>query len=502
MSNVDSAVSSHFSFQVSWHSARLSEARQLFLSCTPRKEHGPGIDRDGVDSPRMINAEAPWDAAWKHPENLRRCSWAVGDPEATNEWDGSVCTSQQCKYLTTPAVDRVHRLSGDSEEVWKSDLCPGDHCAYFRYLANGKWTVEAVEGCGNLSMNMWFVAYRRPMELDGERTDVRQTALIYLLDEGRRFSDPSRKYSCLVKWRRCRQGFPRMSIRDLRFNAFDRASAVHIDHERDGPPRNITEDVEFAVFGQQVIRDGRAVDLGTITHQFSDVRHLFRLPNLRPSFPKYGLRDPDADIWFGEAELLEDADTRRGALSRPALLKMFHKGGPYVPGVVSEKERDVVADAFQAAGYVHVPEGPPRRPGEFRFDPASNDLVDVWLIPNVYSYSFIGLGGPDTRDGEGRSDRLVVLAASGASGRQGLTLRTAIDKLRTQAGAYDALLIDEGLDVFQWVHGDWLVPVPPPFTDPETGTTQSRDRLRTVFILATQEGNATDAPTRGRERST
>jgi len=107
-------------------------------------------------------------------------------------------------------------------------------------------------------------------------------------------------------------------------------------------------------------------------------------------------------------------------------------------------------------------------------------------MENVYSFTFIGLGKPNQ---DGRSNRLILFASSGASGRQGLTLRQAIEKLRTQAGAWDALLIDQGNDVFQFAEDKFTVPIESK-TDPRTGVTQLREQLRAIFIVAgkTQTG--------------
>jgi hypothetical protein len=41
------------------------------------------------------------------------------------------------------------------------------------------------------------------------------------------------------------------------------------------------ENVGLAVSGKPVIREGRQVDFTSVVHQFSDMRHLFLLPNFQ-----------------------------------------------------------------------------------------------------------------------------------------------------------------------------------------------------------------------------
>ncbi len=83
------------------------------------------------------------------------------------------------------------------------------------------------------------------------------------------------------------------------------------------------------------------------------------------------------------------------------------------------------------------------------------------------------------------------MAVSGASGREGLDLRVAVEKLCTQAGAYNALLIDEGEDVFQYSNGSFRMEQ---YRDRKTGEIKNeRDRLRAVFILARKKTDVRSA---------
>jgi len=70
-------------------------------------------------------------------------------------------------------------------------------------------------------------------------------------------------HSCLVSWR---DG--RLSIEDIRFDF----STGRVHAADDG--RALGDEIEWATFGQQVLRDGRVVRLETIIGQFYDARHV------------------------------------------------------------------------------------------------------------------------------------------------------------------------------------------------------------------------------------
>ncbi len=146
---------------------------------------------------------------------------------------------------------------------------------------------------------------------------------------------------------------------------------------------DITDEIEFAAFGQQVIRNGEITDLGTIAQQFSDVRHLFKLPNLGDvsQIKKEVGKVVGGALWFGENQLIriQDWDRRRGALSRPVELDWSYiRQREGFQKRSTEEWRRIVAEAFRLKGYRRIErdERPPQEPGEFRFDPANTNLVD------------------------------------------------------------------------------------------------------------------------------
>ncbi len=460
---------------------RLSAERQVFLSYTAGRELGPGIERTGRSAEYM---EWLGQRVYDRIQMRELSTWRVGDPSAANAFP-------------------LHQQPSPQN-------C--DHCSYFRALTKGEWRIVAMQGCGNLSMNEWFVGYYNPPPEWGD--PHRTQGLIYLAREAPKTSD--RQYTCLVKWKGDREHPPVLSIQELQvrvafpgYFALAEASSLPTSLSKrtgvsgippDGRLLNITDAVEFAFFGQQVISKGEPVALEQIADQFFDVRHLFRLPLLPES--AYFEHPQPFQPWFGEAELLRRPEQRRRALGGPVLLECMD----YAPGA----DAPTIRQAFLDSGYEAVT-GPPERPGQFRLVPVSAPhQVDVWLIPNVYPYSFVGLAKPrEEQLGEPAlvypSEALVLFAAGGKPGRCGLTLREAVEVLRTQIQTiplrsgdqdvayevYDALLVDEGYDVFQFARDkdgklEFKVPVGGsalPTEDPEPDTI-GRDRSKAVLIVA------------------
>jgi hypothetical protein len=178
------------------------------------------------------------------------------------------------------------------------------------------------------------------------------------------------------------------------------------------------------------------------------------------------------------------------------------------------------------------------RPGHFRPHLHPN-LVEVWLRPNVYPFSFVALAHPrDESTGPGEpSNVLAFFAVGGKSGREGLTLQEAVQVLLTQVSfkdeddkdywVSDALLMDQGLDVFQFAGTRFQLPIeisyseasktwtrhlpggapqplesgcaPLPEEPPDTLEAIGRDRLRSIFIVgekATDPASVEPSPPR------
>jgi hypothetical protein len=78
-------------------------------------------------------------------------------------------------------------------------------------------------------------------------------------------------YSCLVSWRS-----GGLTIEPIRFDA----AADRVNDARDG--RDLSDEIEWATFGQQVLEDGVVPPLDDLVDRFYDARHLFAFDVRRP----------------------------------------------------------------------------------------------------------------------------------------------------------------------------------------------------------------------------
>jgi hypothetical protein len=330
------------------------------------------------------------------------------------------------------------------------------------------------QGCGDLTMNLWNVAYlNSPFALAEGGAE-----LIHLHEE----PISERTYSCLVKWLPergpARMPYSELSIEDVRFNAHasDKNSMAFTFTGADWAARG--DAIDFAVYGQQIVRAGEPTGVSRIAHEFSDLRHIVQMPNLNPRDPfdgetsgyprSYFASKQYADVWFGEAQLIDDRNYQRLACLGPIFLSRLYRGLS-VPV-------DQLRGAMARANYTEVTA--PRKDldeGEYRFVPEDDTLVEIHFKRNTYGWSMLGLNQA--------RDKLIALACAGRpggiAGKDGYTLAQAADKL-IEAGAHDGLLIDEGADVFQLAALD-----PGPATPALAEMVPLlRNRLRATFIFA------------------
>jgi len=284
-----------------------------------------------------------------------------------------------------------------------------------------------------------------------------------------------------VKWKACGACNGSLTIEQVQFRhpsqTRDANEIAWVRYRGRALPR--ARSIEFAVSNQQVIREGCLVPVGTFCHQFGDIRHLIEMPNLnvdralhageepRPDggfLPRLFFSRPQYDpVWFGEKAFLDDEGRNflRAALGGPVLVgfpsgpdELLLKGG-----LVSAAYREI-ADPLAVLG-----------PGEWRFVRKSQSVtqVEIYFRRNTYGWTMIGL----SRDRR----KLVCLATKGMPGRTGYRLEEAAELLRG-AGAWDALLIDEGADTFHslWNGREWRDLVK-----------RDRSRMRAVFLFAATE---------------
>ena len=197
--------------------------------------------------------------------------------------------------------------------------------------------------------------------------------------------------------------------------------------------------------------------MAQIVHQFQDLRHVFTLPEIEGRF--FGRRT-SSKILFGEVQLLDDPLRRMAALTGPIELDMRYVSqrgsrlavGPRRSAALRRMKGEIVLK-LEEAGYREA-RGPVPREGEFLAPKGSATVFYIFLKPNYYPLTMVGLDRDRTT--------LFLSAISGLSGRFSLTVPDAArlfrDRLFQSPGeppkrVHDALVLDEGLDVFQQVGG-------------------------------------------------
>ncbi len=246
--------------------------------------------------------------------------------------------------------------------------------------------------------------------------------------------------------------------------------------------------IEFAVYGQQLVREGTPVRMESIIREFGDVRHVFALPNLNPptSFPEADslgigeykekprnlFSEPKRDdVWLGEAALIQgDHNLKVAALNQAIQLDVSRLGGPY---------RWV--EIVQQSGRTYQQQrGEAIEPGQWRWVTEGRQRwLEIFFRRNQYPCTLIGVKTPrigDATEGDLRTTESIFFVAHGHKyGWQGCTIEEAADFLKNQ-GATDILMFDEGNDVFQLLNQRPKDP-----KDDREPVPLKREQLRCVF---------------------
>lgn len=167
---------------------------EIFLLYSKGFEEGPGIHRNGQGSPWMIDRETQ-SRRISEAHEQRRGTWLVNKDarqlvlDSIPRWTKNVITKRDAN-LMDPA-DAEHRLR--YYEALRNSLAelPDYHSTFERAYPDR--TVIGMQGCGNLSMNEWYVAYLRSAFTDHQ-------PIFIALPEDRIDRVPSRHYTCLVKY--------------------------------------------------------------------------------------------------------------------------------------------------------------------------------------------------------------------------------------------------------------------------------------------------------------
>lgn len=449
----------------------LDAGEDVFLTYSWERREGPEIWRTGKGPPYMelIGGEARQTTA--HAFGLRLGTWLIQEDLRRDE------RAEAQKALAQARQDKRPKQDVDVLERTLRELEPGGiraHDAVFGGLYPD-YEIVGQQGCGDLTMNAWNVAYFNSDLGQDTEHGGRPPTLVCLPSEQTQF----RTYSCLVKWKGSEVGLGRLTIEEVQFRRTSEVNEtnemVSVRYGETWLPR--ADRIEFAVSNQQVIRNGEIVPIVTSCHQFGDLRHLLQMPNLNPADALYTGEPPNSggkylprqyfntdqfgDIWFGEEALLKDTSQNlfRAALAGPVFLE---------PPSGATVER--LHGAFNRAGYQEARSATePLLPGHWRSvrHTPQETVVDVYFKRNTYGWTMVGLS-PDNR-------RILCLACTGKPGVTGYHLEQAAEIL-LRAGAWNALLMDEGADVFQRLRRD----------DGQMADTvpRLRQRVRATFIFA------------------
>lgn len=261
-------------------------------------------------------------------------------------------------------------------------------------------------GNGNLLSNPYFVAF------DGTSSPP---TLFHLASEAPYLVRTGRSYSCLVV--RKPEFRPRVTIERVFFENSRPIPQIYSAQERP-----ITNEVEYATFGQQLIEQGRPVDDEDVIRmarrgEFYDLRHLFlfgRVDTGQSRWLDVGL----ASFWDEEGRM--DADVVEAAIRGESMAVDVRQFSP-----------EQVDEAMWAKGYDKVPH--PNGSGQYSLQ---GGLLQVVFRRGIYPHNMVGI----RKDGS-----MIVVALKGLSNRIGVTIHGAAEIMKI-LGAENALMIANGGD--------------------------------------------------------
>lgn len=276
--------------------------------------------------------------------------------------------------------------------------------------------VVAWVGNGNLLSNPHFLALA---------ASEKGLVLYHLRNEARRFA--TRRYTCLVVRK---DGFkPRVSIETLTLERRGDRIVVY-----SAKKQNITEEIKYATFGQQLVRKGKPITAEALVDmakegQFYDLRHLFLFGRLRQGEEREK-RWMDAGLaafWGNNSRLNKSIIGK----ALRATLEINREPIP-VSVDVSQFDPEDVCCAMDDKSYDKV-ENSLSKPGQYGL---KDGVLKVIFREGLYPHHMIGI----------RNGKILSVVLRGLSNRLGVTIRGAAE-LMEQLSVDDALLIDNGGDV-------------------------------------------------------
>jgi len=359
----------------------------------------------------------------------------MGIVRGMKDADGFLVEDHICEEIQEGRAVNVGRRIIGADEMRKQVWTVDQHISQF-YRTHTNEQILGWVGNGNLLSNPHFAAF-----VGGK--------LVGLGSETRCLH--SRSYTSVVIRK---PGHSRVTIEPVTYQLSD--GAVHIVNAAGS---DITEEVEYANFGHQIVRRGQPIGRDelkrmAVDQQFYDLRHIF-LFGCMPVGEK-GWLDVGLGAFWDNGIL--NVETVKAAL----------EGAPVLVDV-RQFDETAVLSAMDVKGYDKV--AMPRARGQFSL---KNGKLNVVLLDGIYPHNMLGV----------RKDGVVIsVVLGGLSNRLGVSIVGAAE-IMASLGAEDAAILDNGGDVMMNFRGDQVL-------GPADG---ERNRLRSVLLLRKEEVTTRIAP--------
>ena len=395
-----------------------TEKEDIFVSVTKDYQKGPGIQRDGITPPRMQEPHTVQDIMFP-----RRGGIAIANLDSTT--------------------------NGYEQRAGTWTLY--HHLKEFCDQRGQDWLIIGAQGCGDLTMNPWHLAYLGPNYYINSLQN--QLCGMFLPGDPQEPID-HRIYRCLVKW--CDDMATHLGRRyeflDLKFMAGGAQIIIQINDPQvarrynrhlaalpgyDANLQNIAPFLEFALGGKTIIQQGDVVPLFTAIDRFQDVRHIFCLPYQVPCAGHFRGQVINT-INLGEYQLYGDLNARRAALNGPIIVEtQLISPGSFLRINLADAAvaKELDKQHFKRVGVS------PRRAGEY-FPYPGGDTVEIYFPKSIYPFGILGMSG----------QKIICFASSGLSAKIGNTLEGITLIMSDGFGAEEAMVLDEGCDVFQMIN--------------------------------------------------
>jgi hypothetical protein len=331
-------------------------------------------------------------------------------------------------------VDTQRPIVG-ADEMRKQTWTVDQHISCYRNT-HTRENVLGWVGNGNLLSNPHFVAFA-----EGQ--------FVALGSETQYLS--SRRYTSLVVRK---PGHKRVAIEPITYRLTSGNTQIFNASDDD-----ITEEMEYATFGQQIVRQGQPICRDELkkmaaNQQFYDLRHLFLFGRM-PAGEKRWL---DAGLGAFWDDGILNIKTVEAAM----------EGDPIQVDVRQFSEAAVLS-AMDAKGYDRVDS--PKERGQFSM---KNGKLTMVLSDGIYPHNIIGI----------RRDGIVIsVVLRGLSNRLGVSILGA-GEIMENLGAQDAVILDNGGDVMMNFCGDQVL-----------GSAEGeRNRLRSIMLFRQVDSSTGLAP--------